>query len=176
MPRGARAEPVARDWLSTQFAIAPDAVPLQRDARNRPRLHDPLQHWDANWSHSGGGLLVACGRDVDVGVDVEWTGRARPRALEIAQRYFHSDEAAWLASLPATQREVAFLRLWCAKEAVLKALGVGLVFGLHRLRFDGDGHLLECDADLGTPRDWHVESFAPAHGYVAALAWRARAS
>lgn len=172
LPRGARAEPVARGWLSAQLGIAADDVPLHRDAHGRPRLHAPAQAWDANWSHSGGGLLIACGQALDVGVDVEWRGRAHPRAREIAQRYFHADEARWLASLPEAARRDAFMRLWCAKEAVLKAVGVGLSFGLHRLRFDADLRLVDCDARLGSAQAWRIEGFAPAEGFVAALAWR----
>lgn len=178
LPRGVRAEPVARAWLSTRLPLnlEPHTLPLTRDARGRPRLHAPADGWDTNWSHSAAGLLVACGRDVDLGVDVEWTGRARPRALEIANRYFHPDEARWLGSLADPARAEAFLRLWCAKEAVLKAVGVGLVFGLHRLRFDPDLRLRDCDAGLGDARAWHIDSFDPAAGFVAALAWRPRAS
>ena len=176
LPRGARAEPLARAWLSTQLALEPDTLPLVRDVRGRPRLHAPADAWDANWSHSASGLLVACGRDVELGVDVEWSGRARPRAMDIAGRYFHPREADWLASLGERDRADAFLRLWCAKEAVLKAVGVGLVFGLHRLRFDPDLRLADCDADLGDADAWRIDSFAPAPGFVAALAWRPRAA
>lgn len=174
LPRGAPAEPVARAWLADQIGAAAGPLSLQRDARGRPRLLAPMQAWDANWSHSGGHLLVACGRDVDVGVDVEWTGRRRPHALDIAGRYFHPDEAAWLLALPDPARADAFLRLWCAKEAILKAVGVGLSFGLERVQFDADLHLHACDAGLGTPAQWHVETFVPADGFVAAVAWRMR--
>src|SRR3546814_6405959 len=58
------------------------------------------------------------------GIDLE-RQRPRARALEIAERYFSADEAAALAALPAADRSVAFLELWTAKEAVLKALGRG---------------------------------------------------
>ena len=39
-----------------------------------------------------------------------------------------------LAALPAAERSTAFLELWTAKEAVLKATGRGIAFGLHRLQ------------------------------------------
>lgn len=170
LPRGGRAEPLARTWLAARLGLDAEALPLVRDERNRPRLHAPLADMDVSWSHSGGHLLVACTRGARIGVDIEWTGRPRPRALELARRYFDPHEADALAQRPPDEREVAFLRLWCAKEAVLKAVGVGLVFGLHRLRFDTDGRLLACDAALGDAAAWQVDAFEPAPGFVAARA------
>ena len=68
----------------------------------------------------------------------------------------------------------AFTRLWCAKEAVLKAHGRGLSFGLEKLQFalDGDGppRLVACDPALGAPADWRLHAWTPVPGYLATLA------
>jgi 4'-phosphopantetheinyl transferase len=64
--------------------------------------------------------------------------------------------------------------LWCAKEAVLKAHGRGLAFGLHRLAFaerDGALALVRADSALGDAADWQLREFVPHPGYRAALAW-----
>ncbi len=171
------AEPLARAWLATQLGVAVDALPLVRDARGRPRLDGAMSDWDCNWSHSGDGLLVALGKHVLVGIDLERL-RPRARALELAERFFTAGELAWLHAMPsAAVRDHAFLRLWCAKEAVLKAHGHGISFGLDRLRFDEfDKHLqlVECDRALGHPEDWELQELQPAPGYIGALAWRAR--
>jgi 4'-phosphopantetheinyl transferase len=127
---------------------------------------------DFNWSHSGQRAVVVLGRSVVPGVDVE-RRRARPRASEIAQRYFHPDEAGWLASLSADVQGDAFLSLWTAKEAVLKALGRGLAFGLHRLRIGLTSHvpeLLWLEGD--DARAWQLHALALDDEHVAALAWR----
>lgn len=175
-PRTEPAEPSARRWLERRLGLAEASLTLRREERGRPRIAWPESRYDASWSHSGEGLLIALGEGVELGVDMEWK-RPRPRALEVAQRYFAPDEIAWLSGLPAAELENAFLRLWCAKEAVLKAQGYGLAFGLHRLVFvdDGSGNGLSmraCDAGLGQPRDWRLHEFVPVEGYVAALAWR----
>lgn len=173
-PRTGPAEPAARRWLERRLGLAQDRLPLTREARGRPRIALPERRYDASWSHSGEGLLIALGEDVELGVDMEWR-RPRPRALEVAQRYFAPSEIAWLSGLPAAGLEPAFLRLWCAKEAVLKAQGYGLAFGLHRLSFAEGEHGLSmqsCDAGLGRPEDWQLHEFVPVDGYVAALAWR----
>lgn len=169
-PHGEPAQPQARAWLAAELGD-PD-LQVARDGRQRPHLLPPHQGWDCNWSHSGERLLVALGRGGRVGVDLERLHR-RPRALQVAQRYFTEREAQWLAA--QDDRDLAFLRLWCAKEAVLKAHGHGLSFGLHRLRFEpaADGlRLVECDAELGAPEQWRLLEIAPGPGYLGALAWR----
>lgn len=168
----AAAEPAARAWLAGALGVAPDALALGRDARGRPHLLGRGTH-DCNWSHSGERLLVALASTGRVGVDLERL-RARPRALELARRFFCAAEADALAALPAEAREAAFVRLWCVKEAVLKAHGHGLSFGLHRLEFtlDDAPRLLACDPALGAPARWTLRAWAPEPGYVAALAWR----
>lgn len=170
---GQPAEELARAWLATRLGCDPGAVALARDAHGRPRLA-PAHGADVGWSHSGGGLLIAHGPRMVLGVDLE-REHERPRALELARRFFHEREAAWLEAQERAARSAAFLRLWTAKEAVLKAHGRGLAFGLHRLAFDErDGHLVLVEADpaLGDPTQWHVREFVPHPGYRAALAWK----
>ena len=162
-----------RAWLAPRLGCDAASVMLARDVHGRPRLA-PEHGFDAGWSHSGGGLLVACGRDVVLGVDLE-REHVRPRALELARRFFHPREAAWLEAQAEAARAPAFLRLWCAKEAVLKAHGRGLAFGLDRLAFaERDGRLVlaEADAALGDPRAWQLQEFVPHRGYRAAMAWK----
>jgi len=169
------AEPLARSWLAGELDADIDALPLSRDTRGRPRLGAPFADWDCNWSHSGDGLLVALGRSVQIGIDLERV-RPRGRALDLAQRFFTAPELAWLHAAPsAAVRDHGFLRLWCAKEAVLKAHGHGISFGLHRLRFaeSPDGlRLVECDPELGQAGDWTLRELRPAPEYLGALAWR----
>ena len=176
---GQRGEPQVRDTLA-RWLGEPGTPPLARDPSGRPRLLAPHQDHDTGWSHSGEQLLLALGRGVTLGVDLERL-RPRPRALELADRFFAPGEAGRLQALAPERRELAFLRLWCAKEAVLKAHGQGLSFGLHRLEFIPDGddehaplRLLASDPELGAASDWQLHEWIPAPGYLAALAWHPR--
>jgi 4'-phosphopantetheinyl transferase len=172
--RGEPAEPQARQWLSRELGLPDAALGLQRDAHGRPQLDLPRRGHDANWSHSGERLLVALAHGARVGADIEWL-RPRPNAMTLARRFFTPAEAEALAALPHDQAERWFVRLWCAKEAVLKAHGRGIAFGLERLEFSPDGEgwrLSRCDPALGDPRDWRLHAFAPAPDYLATLAWR----
>lgn len=176
---GQRGQPQVHQTLARWLQRAPEQpLPLERDVHGRPRLLAPYGDRDAGWSHSGDRLLLAVGRDVVLGVDLERL-RPRPRVLELSRRFFAPAEADWLQSLPAAARERQFLRLWCAKEAVLKAHGRGLAFGLHRLAFsagepDAPLRLQACDPALGGPDQWQLHEWAPQDGYHAALAWQPR--
>lgn len=173
---GDAAEPLVRDWLAGELGTRADTLAIHRTAHGRPCLDAPHADWDASWSHSGEGLLMALAQGLRVGIDLE-VRRPRPKAQVLANRFFAASEAAELAAMAGDAREAAFVRLWCAKEAVLKAHGQGLSFGLHRLvfaRHGDDWALVECDPALGTPADWTLRSFRPAPGYLATVAWRAR--
>ena len=170
-PRCGRAPLLA--LIAGYLGVPADAVQLVDGPHGRPQLA-PAQagELDVNWSHSGDCALVALGRRVAPGIDVE-RRRPRPRALELARRYFHPHEAAWLAAQPEARREEAFLALWTAKEAVLKALGRGLAFGLDRLQIGlatGAPQLLQLAGDDAAAWQLHALDIGP--GHHAAIAWR----
>jgi len=75
-----------------------------------------------------------------VGIDLEGLTRRRQDFEDIA---FSPDERGLLAMLPAELRHEWALRMWCAKEAVGKALGRGLSAGLRAL------HISRADAASG---------------------------
>ena len=167
--------------LAGYLGVAESSVTLEDDARGKPYLahsknidgDDALLEF--NWSHSGDYALAALSRHGEVGVDVERLGK-NLRALEIARRFFDGDEADALAALEPGARDLAFIGLWCAKEAVLKAVGEGLSFGLARLAFahagGPDWELTRTDPALGEAHDWQVSGFVAAADYRGSVAWR----
>jgi len=162
-----------RQVLAGYLGVPAGAVILVDGEHGRPVLADGLHSsLDFNWSHSGDRAVLAVGRAVVPGIDVE-RRRPRPRALEIAERYFDPAEAAALADLPEGERDEAFLRLWTAKEAVLKALGRGLAFGLHRLGIAPTPEPLALTYLHGErAEDWQLQSLPLGDEYIGALAWR----
>jgi len=173
---GTRGEPQARVLLAGQLGTDPDTLPLQRDPRGRPELHAAFAHLGTGWSHSHGRLLVALGEGVRLGVDLEPL-RPRPRMREIIERFFHPGEVDWLLGLDEDACQRWFFRVWCAKEAILKAQGQGISFGLHRLQLapapDAALHLAWCDPELGDAARWHLHEWAAGDDFRAALAWHA---
>lgn len=160
-------------YLDTDAA----GVLLHEGTSGKPHLaHSAAQdqRLEFNWSHSGSWALVALAYGQPIGVDVERLGK-KLRAKAIARRFFDSSEAAALDALEGDACDRAFIGLWCAKEAVLKAVGEGLSFGLARLAFarhDMEWSLIHADAFLGEPAEWQLAGFEAAPDYRGALAWR----
>ncbi len=76
-------------------------------------------------SHSGDWVLVAATRDHAIGVDVE---RVDPDLdhLAVGRLVLRDEELAELTAVAEPDRASWFTRCWVRKEAVVKALGLGL--------------------------------------------------
>ncbi len=90
-------------------------------------------------SHSGGRALAALvpsggeGPAAAVGADVE---RVEPRLATFARDYFTAGELASLPGDEGPERDLAVTAVWSAKEAVLKALGLGLTVDTRSVGID----------------------------------------
>ncbi len=142
-----------RTLLSRYTGIPPQDISLDRTASGKPYWRDPPLPLQFNLSHSRERVLVGLMWQARIGVDLEWI-RPVPRWQRIARRYFSAAEQARLLACPPAERERVFLELWTQKEALLKAMGVGLA----RAR-----------AAAGDPC-WLTLPLRVAEGYVAAVA------
>lgn len=114
---------------------------FETDNNGRPGLVSSAIHRKAtafatfSLSHTTGMVACAAGwsddADLSLGLDIEWTGREwTGRAVDmqdLADHVLAPAEADWLRSRPTASRDFDFLRLWTMKEAVAKALGLGLL-------------------------------------------------
>ncbi|TCC41548.1 4'-phosphopantetheinyl transferase superfamily protein [Kribbella speibonae] len=91
---------------------------LSHDEHGRPQVDGVA----VSISYSRRRIAVAASYDGPVGVDLE---EREPRDFwGLAERWFGAGELEWMAG--EVDQLGAFLRLWTAKEAVGKALGIGL--------------------------------------------------
>ncbi|REG07268.1 4'-phosphopantetheinyl transferase [Pelolinea submarina] len=113
--------------LSALSAEEPEHVHIHEDGYGKPRLEeDGHQHALAfNISHTNGLCLIACGREMEVGVDVEYIDPL-PELAAMAKKYLAPQEIKKWEELDAAHQTEAFYCYWSAKEALLKALGSGL--------------------------------------------------
>ncbi len=127
-----------------------------------------------NVSHSHDLALIGLQAGHELGVDVEHV-REIHEMERIAQRYFTPREQAMLQQMPPSQRTLGFLRAWTRKEAMLKAIGVGLSFGLNEVEVtvdaDGPARVLSIQGQPAEGKHaWRLEHVEPAPGFVAAVA------
>lgn len=171
----AAAARAALEELLGAYAGSPQPPRIARRAHGKPYAPE----WpdiEFNLSHAGPHVLIAFARGQALGVDLE--RRDRRLSLEdIARRFFAPAEARALERLDPALRPAAFLHLWTHKEAVLKALGAGLQFGLDRVEFAlGEdarvAGLRRLAPDAGAIAEWRLRALEPVPGLSGALAWR----
>jgi 4'-phosphopantetheinyl transferase len=76
-----------------------------------------------------------------------------------------------LFALPTDRRLHACVELWTRKEAVLKALGVGLQVAPRDVHvLPGQAVMIDATSSGVPDQDWHVQGFSVVDGYFAAVA------
>jgi 4'-phosphopantetheinyl transferase len=106
-----------RKHLSHWLNISHHDVNLSINPFGKPELQNTPFHF--NMSRSGNHLAFYFG-PTDGGIDIE-TIRPSAPFQEIAKLHFHSNEQQFISS------DLDFFTLWTRKEAVLKAMGTGLL-------------------------------------------------
>lgn len=172
--------------LAAGGSVPPEDWRFTADERSRPRLEGArgeLAELDFNATNTRGLVGCAVTRGALVGFDVEPIRADAPP--ELVARCFSSEERAALASLPEAERPARFVALWTAKEAYLKARGVGLTAPLEAIsvafadpeapalvRAEGDPELLAWRLSQWSPTPEHVAAVCrrPLAGLASALA------
>lgn len=111
--------------------------------------------------------MVVVSAGAKIGVDLEQ--RRQIAAGPIAAAWLHEGEQRDLLRRAGNDRAAAFFRLWCRKEAVVKAQGSGLRFPLHQFRVSAclrRAEVLQWPGAIG----WHLYDLAVGETYTAALA------
>lgn len=155
-----------RYLLADRLGVAAEEIRFVYDGSGKPRLAPVAQGGAAkapaefSLSHSGDLVVFAvCWEDGprasdessgprDVGVDIEWTGRARDYD-GIVRRFATEIERQEYFALPPTLREAAFYRWWTRKEALIKAMGTSLARGLGAVSLPFDQESLHEIAPVG---------------------------
>jgi 4'-phosphopantetheinyl transferase len=114
--------------LSGYLGVNPDLLKIDRSEAGKPSLTSELQGWPPitfSMSHAQGRALIAVSKGQEVGVDLERV-RSDVEAIKLSERYFAPSEHAAIMQSAHGQHTSSFFRYWVAKEAVLKAQGIGL--------------------------------------------------
>ena len=164
-----------RAVLSRYLGVTPDMVSLDRSTTGKPFLTKELHDRSAitfNLSHAHGRALIAVSQAQEVGVDLECV-RSGVEVAKLSERHFSRAEHTAIMQAPEEQRAKRFFRYWVAKEALLKAQGIGLR-GLHdcEVVLETDGSNTEVLTRLGAqfPNTLRVRLLSCEKGWEAAVA------
>jgi 4'-phosphopantetheinyl transferase len=114
-----------RQILSRHASTAPADWRFDIAAHGKPILAPGQAELAFNLTHTDGLVAVAVSSSPAIGIDAESLDR-RSINPDIGRDKFSASEIVWLNGHSASDRNAAFLRLWTAKEAFLKATGKGL--------------------------------------------------
>lgn len=161
--------------LGETLGVAPAALCFVNNAWGKPELAGPGFSGAAapffNLSHTADLGALAIGWRCPIGVDIELM---RPIEPDVAKISFSAAEQQVLASLPAQDWLQGFYRCWTRKEAVIKALGLGLAQPLDA--FDvtlapcEPARLLRLAGDAQAPHRWQLHHFSPGGDILGAFA------
>jgi 4'-phosphopantetheinyl transferase len=162
-----------RILLGAYLDRPPSAIQFQYGSKVKPSLATAFPRFNA--SHSGDLAVFAFTANCEIGVDVDQI-RPVPDMQDIANRFFCTEEAAELTSLPPDQQEQAFFLCWTRKEAYIKAIGDGLSAPLdnfHVTMQPGQpARFIHVEHDANAANDWKLYDLQLAPNYSAALAYR----
>jgi 4'-phosphopantetheinyl transferase len=151
--------------LARYLGSRADEVVVTRTTAGKPEPQDT--QLSVNLAHGGDVALVAVAREVPVGVDVEPL-RGGTETWSLVSHALTPGEQARLNALPAEKRGEAFLTTWARKEALLKAVGVGLSVDPRLIELEGSA-VVAVPPELGEAEDWTLVD-VPLPGHVAVLA------
>ena len=117
-----------RAFASLYASLAPSDVKIEISKSGKPFFAN-IEDLHFNISHSGSEVAIAFSTK-PVGFDMELLDRKRDFRA-IADRFFTNEESSEVKSAEEYGNEL-FVRIWTAKEAMLKLSGEGLAGGLNR--------------------------------------------
>jgi 4'-phosphopantetheinyl transferase len=149
-----------RSILGAYQQLDPRALHFIYNESGKPALAPTYNPAGLSFSvtHSGEYVLVACGSGLTLGIDIEHLAATRNVDL-LAKSLLSPADCAKLLAMPAELRKRYLLQEWTRREAVGKALGVGIAAALS-----------DYNAVLTDPVRWSIRDIDVGQEYVAALA------
>jgi 4'-phosphopantetheinyl transferase len=169
------AHALLREALSLRADVPPERWAFRNGPHGKPEISGAEESLGlaVSLSHTKGFAVCAVADRGQVGVDVEHARRKPP--LRISETCFAPAERRALDGLPESDRPGRFFEYWTLKEALLKAIGLGLTYPLDRLSFElgAEGPRIHLPEDLGeASEDWLFRSWLIGGEFRIALAAR----
>jgi len=161
---------LVRLFLASRLNCGPRALPIRLTELGKPYIENGPSF---NISHSGNVVLAAIAANGRVGVDVEAVRPIRDLPA-LARTSFIAEEVEAVLRFPPDDRLRPFFRVWSRKEAILKALGLGLT-ALADISVSCDPDCANALVRLERPDEsaqiWNILPIACGDDVEAAVAW-----
>lgn len=164
----------ARKVLGEKLGVRPERLEFVESSTGKPSVRSGVPPViEFNVAHSGDLGLLAVSMAGPVGVDVESVVHAI-RHVEAIEPFLGEDERRAVAVLPQRAKDRFLLESWVMREAMVKAMGVGLggvdLRTIQRPRGSGlDAVRLQAPGALELERGWWLRWLDIGHDYVAAV-------
>jgi 4'-phosphopantetheinyl transferase len=150
-----------RTILARYVGSHPGTLQFRVNAYGKPFLqHSSSPSLQFNLTHCGSSAVVAVTWNREIGVDLEAV-RMPLHTSPMVWHYLHRDEVAALEPFDRDCVDAAFLRLWTAKEAFAKCVGLGV-----SCQFESFSVLSE-----SWKRNWCLAAFRFPEGFIGAAVY-----
>lgn len=140
-----RAKATLRKILGTYMDCDPSQIEFIRNRYGKPSVEYPIEF---NLSHSKDNSIIAISQQI-IGVDIEKTTRDM-EISSFAQAHYHPHEIAQIHS------KNDFYKIFTRKEAILKAIGIGLIDDLPSIDCSEDDVIV--DKSLSDTSHWTLQT------------------
>lgn len=161
---------------AAQPGRAPAAWRFRASPYGKPELHEACaSRLRFNLSHCATRVNCVVCPQLDCGIDVEPLARRLGKPASDLH-FLAPAEQAWLAGQPEGGREGLGMRFWTLKEALAKAVGLGLHLPFAQLEFELAPVLRLKAAPAAASGAWWLSQAVSADGHVESLALRSSPS
>jgi len=171
------AHALMRVVVAERAGCDPAELKFRASPRGRPEPVWPPSASDYRLSISHGDGVALCGvaKGCDIGVDVESLRNVGPDPLTLAETYCSTRERAQIRAALPVQRAERFLEIWTLKEAIAKAMGLGLHLPFHDFTVrlpaeDRPPYVTFLPGVAGEDHEWDLVSVHPTPEHVAGVA------
>lgn len=162
--------------LGYYLNISPENIQIEVGQYGKPNIDSKQNHIDLNFniSHSKNCILIGIAQHQEIGVDIEYQ-RDKIEFLDIIERFFSVIEVTLFQEVPQAEQCNAFYNRWACKEAVIKAIGLGLFQALDsfdiELSVNQQPRMLNFRNSHLKSDDWRIHLLDLEPHYSAAVAW-----
>ena len=162
------ARSMTRSILAHYADVEPGELRWTRSTDGKPAIAADQNRHDLRFSlaHAQRHLVLAVTIGSEIGVDVE-TVRPMQFADAMTDHFMTPDEQCEYQSVGADRQPEHFYYLWTRKEAVIKAVGIGLKYPLTSLDVRSDRVTTQNHDHTDC---WQLRTYHPANGILAAVA------